>query len=304
MMRILVLGATGMLGHRLLLGLDKLGYEVMAGVRRDVSDDEPFRRWPVLADRNRLVTGLDAYQLDAFRHILTKIRPDVIVNCIGLIKQIDASRSSVSSITLNALLPHALEEMVADWNGWLIHFSTDCVFRGDRGGYTEHDECDATDWYGRTKAMGEVVGDHALTLRTSIIGRELRQHCSLLDWFLAQNGRTVRGFARAIYSGLTTREMVNVIDLLLRQNFGLNGLFQVASEPVDKYSLLHRIREALSLRIEIERDETVQIDRSLDATRFFYTTGYQAPSWDQMIEGLAEDVDMYEHTLNLAAAQE
>jgi dTDP-4-dehydrorhamnose reductase len=218
-----------------------------------------------------------------------------------VIKQRDDGQASVPCIALNALLPHALEEMVEQWGGWLIHFSTDCVFKGDRGAYTEEDPSDATDWYGRTKAMGEVLGNNALTLRTSIIGRELQGHRSLVDWLLSQEGSAVNGFTRAIYSGITTREMVNVVDLLIRERPGLHGLYQVASAPISKYELLCLIRDAAKMQIEINRDETgLCIDRSLCGERFIQATGYQAPPWPQMVAGLVDDIMWYKSMLGVS----
>jgi dTDP-4-dehydrorhamnose reductase len=293
-MKILVLGATGMLGHRLYWGLSEKGYRVIGGVREKKIETEPFCNWPVFIDKSTIATGLDGYNLPQLRQRLKSIRPDVIVNCIGVIKQRDEGQSSVSCIALNALLPHVLEEIVAGWDGLLINFSTDCVFKGDRGCYTEDDAGDAEDWYGRTKYMGEVQGPHALTLRTSIIGRELRGHRSLVDWFLSQAGGTVRGFAKAIYSGITTREMVNVIDLILSRNDKIRGLFQVASTSISKYELLCLIREKTGMHIAIQRDEeTGIVDRSLNSDRFYRATGYKAPPWPEMISGLADDINRY-----------
>lgn len=294
-MKILVLGASGMLGHRLLWGLNELGYDVLAGLRTDRSAQSPFDRMPVLSDARRVVAGLDGYDPQGLKRRLSELRPDVILNCIGVIKQLDEGHLSVPCIALNALLPHLLEELVADWGGWLIHFSTDCVFKGDRGGYTETDATDARDLYGMTKALGEVTGPHALTLRTSIIGCELRSHRSLVDWFLRQNGLAVKGYSRAIFSGLTTREMVRVVDLLLRKYRGLNGLYHVASDPISKYELLCLIRDAAHLTIDITEDgEGMHVDRTLVAKKFENRTGYQAPPWRSMVRGLSEDIRLYQ----------
>lgn len=292
-MKILVLGATGMLGHRLFFGLDELGYKVMGCMRENNLAKEPFSHWPIFADKSKVIPGLDGYDLPRLRQLLLAVRPDIIINCIGVIKQREEGKSSVSCIALNALLPHVLEEIVSEWNGWLINFSTDCVFKGDQGGYSEDDASDAEDWYGRTKHMGEVRGPHALTLRTSIIGRELRGHRSLVDWFLKQAGGTVKGFARVIYSGITTREMVNVIHLLLSQNNKIRGLYHVASEPINKYDLLCLLRSNMGLNINILRDETIFLDRSLKSEQFQKLTGYKAPSWPEMICNLVDDNKMY-----------
>ncbi|EGV20682.1 dTDP-4-dehydrorhamnose reductase family protein [Thiocapsa marina] len=301
-MKVLVLGATGMLGHRLLFGLDELGYEVLAGVRRDLSKHLPYSRLPVLNEQRRVVSGIDGFDTKEMKKRLLEVKPDVVLNCIGVIKQRVEGDASIPCIALNALLPHVLEEIVSTWNGWLIHFSTDCVFTGKSGQYSENDASDATDLYGRTKAMGEVVGPHALTLRTSIIGPELSSHLSLVDWFRSQDGRVVRGYARAIYSGVTTREMVRVIDLLLREHHSLRGLYHLASNPISKYDLLCMIKDAVGLSMVIKRDEVSGvIDRSLRAERISMDAGYIPPSWPEMIAGLADDLVTYPELYTLHA---
>lgn len=283
-----------MLGHRLLWGLAERGYDVLAGLRTDLSGEPPFNRLPVLSDRRMVVADLDGYDPEGIKQRISRIRPDVIINCVGVIKQIDKGHAALPCIALNALLPHVLEELVGLWGGWLLHFSTDCVFKGDRGGYVESDFPDATDLYGRTKALGEVSGAHALTLRTSIIGRELRSHRSLVDWFLQQQGQTVSGYARAIYSGITTREIVQIIDLLLREHRGLNGLYHLASSPISKFDLLGMIRDAAHLDIRVVKDESsVNLDRSLCAAKFSTETGYHSPSWESMVAGLVDDFGLY-----------
>jgi len=219
--------------------------------------------------------------------------PEVIVNCVGIIKQRPEAHSAIPSILINSLFPHRLAEAADAWGGRVIHFSTDCVFSGRKGGYREGDPPDAEDLYGRSKLLGEIAGPNAITLRTSIIGRELTQHRSLLDWFLSQEGRKVRGFQRVIYSGITTNEMANVVTRIIADFPKLSGLFQVASDPISKYDLLELIREAYRLEIAIDPDDREVSDRSMCGDKFREAVGWQAPSWPKMVREMAADPTPY-----------
>jgi dTDP-4-dehydrorhamnose reductase len=159
--------------------------------------------------------------------------------------------------------------------------------------YVEEDVADAEDLYGRTKYLGEIDGAGCLTLRTSIIGRELQTSSGLVEWFLSNHGGTVRGFSRAIYSGFTTLALARIIAGVLEHHPTLNGLYHVSSEPIDKYQLLRLLRDAYDLSIGIEPYPEVQIDRSLDSSRFRALTGLQPPTWPDMIRQMAEDATPY-----------
>jgi dTDP-4-dehydrorhamnose reductase len=176
----------------------------------------------------------------------------------------------------------------------LIHFSTDCVFSGAEGAYTEDDPSDAQDMYGRTKFLGEVGGPAALTLRTSIIGRELTRRSSLLEWFLDQDGQKVKGYRRALYAGLTTNRMSHLVGDLIEHHPDLTGLFHVAGPWISKYDLLIQVRDAFGLSIEIDPDDEVAIDRTLDGSRFEAATGFCPPTWREMVTELANDPTPYE----------
>jgi dTDP-4-dehydrorhamnose reductase len=235
-------------------------------------------------------------QVEAFDSVigaLAAVRPAAVINCVGLIKQLPSAKSPLPAIGINAHFPHRLARLCQATGARLIHISTDCVFSGRRGRYTEDDPSDAEDLYGRTKFLGEVGGPACLTLRTSIIGRELRGQVALLEWFLQQRGRTVKGYARAIYTGVTTRTLAGVMADLLERHPDLSGLWQVASEPISKYELLQLVNRAFGLGATIERDESFVCDRSLDGSRFRQATGWQPPSWPQMVQELADDPTPY-----------
>lgn len=289
--KVVVLGGAGMLGHKLFQLLRSSFPGTIATVRGDVKAS-PLHRVDLLQGGD-VISGVDAADFDAVRGLLRKLAPEVAVNCVGIIKQRDEANSAIPSITLNALFPHRLAEAAKEWGGRVIHFSTDCVFSGRKGRYSEPDVADADDLYGRTKFLGEVVDSNAVTLRTSIIGRELTSHRSLLDWFLAQNGKQVRGYTRVVYSGVTTNEMANVVSRIITECPRLSGLFHVVSNPIAKYELLTLIRDAYGLDIGIEPDDHEVSDKSMLGDRFEKATGWRAPAWPEMISTLAADPTPY-----------
>jgi dTDP-4-dehydrorhamnose reductase len=293
MPRLLVLGGSGMLGHKIFQRLQRDFSDTYCTLRGEAAAGS-FDGIP-LFETERVLWGVDVLRTDAFHALLRRLRPDVIVNCIGVIKQRSAAKDAIPNIRINALLPHELAELCAEWHGRLIHFSTDCVFNGRCGSYREDDQSDAEDLYGRSKFLGEVSVPNAVTLRTSIVGHELTEHRSLLDWFLSQKkGATVRGFRRVIYSGITTNEMANVVTMIIRDLPGLSGLFQVAAEPITKYDLLALVRKAYGLDVTLEPDDRELSDRSMNGEKFRDATGWRAPSWPEMIRELAADPTPYE----------
>jgi dTDP-4-dehydrorhamnose reductase len=241
-MKILVLGGEGMLGHKVYQTLLPRYPDTACTVRGSL--DEPFYQGISLFRQGRVIANVDAMALQSLGEMLQGLKPAFIINCIGIVKQRKEAMGAIPSITLNSLLPHKLSEFAAGWGGRVIHFSTDCVFSGKRGMYTEVDPSDAEDLYGKSKFMGEVATVNALTLRTSNIGRELAQFRSLLEWLLAQKGKTVKGFRKVIYSGVTTNYMAQLVGNLIADHPALSGLYQVTAPPISKYDLLCRLKEA------------------------------------------------------------
>jgi dTDP-4-dehydrorhamnose reductase len=283
-MKILILGGDGMLGHRLLQHF-RPSAEVRVTLRQDASAYSAYG----LFDSSNAYYGIDARAPGRIEEVIEAFEPGVVVNAVGIVKQRDTAKESIPSIEVNALLPHRLALMCSAASARLMHISTDCVFSGSRGNYREDDFADAADLYGRTKFLGEVHEPHCLTLRTSIIGPEISRKASLVEWFLAQRS-TVRGFTKAIFSGLTTAELSRVIERMVVHHPDASGLYHVSSEPINKYDLLVAIREALGLDIEIVPDASFEIDRSLDSTRFRSEFNYAPPSWAEMIDELANDM--------------
>ena len=279
-MKVLVLGVTGMLGST---------------VFKQFFNDKELKVWGTLRSINglqyfpqhtheRLLGNIDVLEQDSLVDVLEKVRPDVVINCVGLIKQLADANDPLVALPVNTMLPHRLAKLCALANARLIHISTDCIFNGRKGMYTEDDISDAEDLYGKSKYIGEVHDlPNVVTLRTSIIGHELNSHTSLLDWFLSQTG-TVTGFKKAIFSGLPTDEMANVIKDYVMPNSSLKGLYHVSVNPIDKYSLLNLIADIYGKKVEILADDKVQIDRSLDSKKFQQLTGYVPPSWRELIE--------------------
>ena len=249
---------------------------------------------------SKVFWGIDVIDWPSLRVLLRAQQPEVVINAVGIIKQRQLATSAIPSIQINALLPHQLAETLAPWGGRLLHFSSDCVFSGDRGNYTEQDNCDADDLYGRSKFLGEVTeAPNAVTLRSSIIGRELHHHESLLDWFLSKNHQEVKGFTRVIYSGLTTNEFVTVVNRILTRHPELSGLYQVASDPLSKHDLLQLIAEAFHLDVRITPTAEPVSDRSFSGAKFTAATGYVAPKWPDLIAALATDDTPYGEWLEL-----
>jgi dTDP-4-dehydrorhamnose reductase len=288
-MKILILGGSGMLGHRLWLNLSKV-HETWVTIRGGVSHFPKIPQFP----NQHVRTNVDALVFDEVIRAFASIQPDLVINCIGLIKQHGhIAKDPLFSISLNALLPHRLSLICRTARIRMIHISTDCVYSGKKGSYIESDQSDAEDLYGRTKFLGEVAYPHTVTLRTSIIGRELKTRLGLIEWFLAQKG-TIRGYKRAIYTGFTTDELSRIILEYVIPRQELSGVYNVSSEAISKFDLLNLVRDAFNRDIEILPDEDFFCDRSLDSTCFRKATGYTPPLWPEMVAEMAKNSTIYD----------
>jgi dTDP-4-dehydrorhamnose reductase len=230
-----------------------------------------------------IIVGTNVESNDSLIRLFATVRPDCVINCIGLVKQLADANDPLQALPVNTLLPHRLADLCRATRSRLIHISTDCVFSGEKGSYLETDFPDANDLYGRSKLLGEVDYPHAITLRTSIIGHELLGSKSLVNWFLAQKA-VVKGFSRAIFSGLPTVELATVIRDFVLPNKDLHGLYHVASQPINKFDLLNLIAKVYGKDIEIISSEDLVIDRSLNADRFNEATHYRSPDWFTLIK--------------------
>lgn len=295
-MKILVLGATGMLGHKMFQTLRGRFPETFCAIRGS-KNEEWFKQFNLFQSNtaaDNVIDSIDVTDFPVLRELLREQQPQVVINCAGVIKQRAESKAALPSIAINSYLPHWLAQRCAEWGGRLIHFSTDCVFSGRRGDYREDDPSDAEDLYGKTKYLGEVAAENALTLRTSIIGRELRHRQSLLEWFLGQRNKQITGFKRALYSGVTTNHLAEVVADIIERHPRLSGLYQVTSQTISKYDLLCLLRDAYQLDVEIVPDEIFHCDRSMNGDRFRQATGCVCPSWPELAAQLAKDTTPYE----------
>jgi dTDP-4-dehydrorhamnose reductase len=280
---VLVLGASGMLGNAVLRFFAESPGYVVVGTGRSANSLTLLPR----ALRDRIICGIDAGNSEQLTELFARIQPDVVVNCVGLVKQLAEASDPLAAIPINSLLPHRLVRLCSSTDARLIHVSTDCVFSGTKGSYRESDIPDASDMYGRSKLLGEVDDQRAVTLRTSIIGPELGQAHGLLGWVSSQRG-SVKGFTRAIFSGLPTFELARVMRDFVLPKPNIRGVYHVGADPISKHDLLALIVRIYDLPIEIEPDGAMAIDRSLDATRFRALTGYAAPAWPELVRAMRD----------------
>ena len=280
-MRVMVLGISGMLGNAAYRVLSANPDLSVFGTARS----EGARKFFSEALAEKIILGVDVESQDSLIKAFGTIRPDIVINCVGLVKQLADANDPLQAVPINTLLPHRLAALCKAVGARLVHISTDCVFSGTKGGYVESDFPDAYDLYGRSKLLGEVDYPHAITLRTSIIGRELSGHRSLVGWFLAQQG-SVEGFTRAIFSGLPTMELARVINEYVLPRPDLHGLYHVAANPVNKYDLLKLVAKAYGKETEIVPSTRLTIDRSLNADRFREATGYVSPEWSVLVKNM------------------
>ncbi len=291
-MRILVLGGEGMLGHKVFQVLSRR-FETYATFH---SAGGLWTKLPIYEKvvGRYLLSNINALDFDSVVRAMAQVKPGVVINCIGIIKQLKEATDPIISLTLNSLFPHLLANLCAATGSRLFHVSTDCVFSGRKGNYSEDDTPDAEDLYGRTKLLGEVVRPNCLTIRTSIFGRDFFKQSAFLEWFLSNRGGKVKGYKNSIYTGFPTKVLARIMGDIIADHRDLSGLCQIASQPISKYELLVKLREVMGLDIEIEPYDDHPCDRSLSAARFVAATGYQIPGWDQMLDEIATDPTQYD----------
>ncbi len=291
-MRVLVLGAGGMIGSAMFRVLSANSALEVFGTLRSAADAGFFH--PDF--RLRLLLDVNVSVPDVLAQVVVKVRPDVVINCIGLTKHVSGGNEPSAAISMNALLPHRIARLCTLSDARLIHISTDCVFSGTKGSYTETDEPDAADLYGRSKQLGEVIADGSVTLRTSTIGHELRTCHGLLEWFLSQI--ECHGYTRAIFSGVPSVVFAGIVRDIVLPNQSLSGLYHVAGPAIAKADLLRLIAKTYERDIRISPDDSLVIDRSLDAAKFAAATGYRSPSWPAMVQSMHDDfMKGYQHNV-------
>lgn len=274
-----------MLGHKLWQHLSLRFPNTYTTIRQSHIDYEECG----IFKSDMVIDSVDVSDFPVLTGIMKCVKPDFILNCIGVTKRRKEANEAIHAITLNALLPHMLAEWGKNNSAKVVNFSTDCVFDGEHGNYTEESPTNATDLYGKTKALGEIQGENALTLRSSFIGLELHGGTELLEWFLSQTG-IVKGFKNAIYSGLTTIELSRVIEKIIVYHPAANGIYNLSSDPISKFDLLMLIRDKMHINVRVSPDETIRCNRSLDSTKFRKEFNYTPPTWEAMVEELSKDI--------------
>lgn len=287
--RVLVLGAGGMLGHMAIRVLSE-SCEVYGTTRAGKQDSGALSKF---LPTERWISGVDVRHNNVMEELLAEVQPHFVLNCVGLVKQKMSATTFIESIEINALLPHQLAKACEKTNTKLIQVSTDCVYTCEEGIKKLDHEPNATDLYGRTKFLGEVPYGSSLTLRTSIVGRQLSGAESLFEWVLSQNGGVINGYRNALYTGLTTMALSRVIAKVIAQHSDLTGVWQVASPEISKYELVRELIEKLKLNIDLREDTVFECDRRLDGTAFEKETGIVVPSWDLMLQEFALDQAAY-----------
>lgn len=288
-MRVLIFGVGGMLGHKLYQQL-RPDLKVFGTIRTDFSMVSGFG----VFDKNSIIENIDVTDIDAVRTAVVNSKPDIVINAVGVVKQLPEAQDAINTLNINSVFPQRLARLSDEHGFRLITLSTDCVFSGDKGNYSESELADARDLYGISKFLSEVTGDNCLTIRTSIIGRELTTGHSLVEWFLGNRGKSVKGYVNAIYSGFPTIVLADIISDIIRNQAGLSGLYHLSSDSISKFDLLFLLNKYYEARVTIEPSEDLTIDRSLDSSAFRQATGFTPLTWEQMIEKMAADPTPYD----------
>lgn len=289
-MRVLILGVSGLIGHKLLQELSS-SFEVFGTLHKFKNQ---YGYNPLFTEPN-IVENIDVSEFEVLKGVMYAINPDVILNCVGITKRKEEINYPVEVLTINSIFPHQLANWASINKKRIIHFSTDCVFNGKIGNYKENSLTTSEDIYGRTKALGEINYNHTLTIRSSFIGQELFGKTELLEWFLAQKGKQIKGFTKTFYSGVSTIFMAQIVKKVIRNFPNLSGLYQLASEkPISKYDLLCLANEAFNANVEIIPDDGHLHNPTLDGSRLKQEINLVVPSWKDMFSELALNKSFYE----------
>ena len=285
-MRILIIGGNGMIGHKMYQILSKFKEDTWVTLRNDLST----YNFSSIYNYERVIDNIDLTDFNCLSRILNELRPDIILNACGITIRRGVEKIKSNTILLNSALPHFLNEWVSVNNKRLIHFSTDCVFSGKKGDYLDTDIKDAYDLYGSTKSLGEIIdSDFAITLRGSMIGRELENKTELFEWFLKQTNKNIKGFSEVIYSGITTVKMAEIILTLIDCHPNLAGIYNISSMPITKFDFLKLCNEHFDVNAIIEKDNGYSSNKNLISENFFNQIGMKQPNWEDLIKQLKDD---------------
>ena len=283
-MKVLVLGIDGMIGHKIAQSIQN-NYELFGTSRKDLKKQDIGLHQGKIVKHDFIKNNLES--------LLKNVSPSVIINCVGITPRRGINESIINSDLLNSKLPHFLDKWSKSNNSKLIHFSTDCVYSGDKGDYYEETNTDAKDTYGITKAKGEINNQNSLTLRSSMIGREVYNHTELFEWLFSMKNKKIQGYSKVIYSGITTVRMGKIVNLILQNRLSLNGIINISSEPISKFDLLKKLSEAFNLNVDIEENSNISSNKVLNSKKFTEITGVKMPNWNDLISEFKEDSNSY-----------
>ena len=279
-MKVLILGSDGMIGHKIAQSLND-DCELILSSRKSISlDTIGVKRGKILL-HDLITDNLDS--------MLKKIFPDLIINCAGITTRRGVKDNIQNTRLLNSDIPHKLDSWANLNSKKLIHFSTDCVFSGSRGNYLDNDISDANDTYGKTKAAGEVNSFNTLTIRCSMIGRELYNFTELFEWLVKNKNKNIDGYSKVFYSGITTVRMGKIISKIIKEDINLTGIYNISSIPISKFDLLHKLSNAFGLNVDITENKNIKSNKVLNSKKFAEITGIKIPDWDDLISEFVED---------------
>ena len=289
-MKIIILGADGMIGHKIFQSLSSRDFRLI------ITSKKSKNKLPYIFNNSDFIP-IDILD-NSIEPVLDKFSPNYIINCIGITTRRIKNQKLNDIRYINSKFPHILSNWAEENNSRLIHFSTDCVFSGNKGNYNELSITDADDLYGKSKAKGEILNNTStLTIRSSMIGREIYNFTELLEWVISNNNSDIHGYTKAIYSGVTTLWMGELINELIQKNYNLSGLYNISSTPISKYDLICKIKDNFNLKIKIQKNSEYYSNKSLISDKFFKKTKIPRPSWDSMLKNLVvnnnENLDLY-----------
>ena len=291
-MRILILGGNGMIGHKMYHTISKIHKDTWVTLRKNIKS----YTYSEIYNSDKVIDNIDLSNFKILLNQLNLINPDVVLNACGITIRRGINVSVSNTIILNSALPHFLNEWVTTNNKRLIHFSTDCVFTGAKGDYLDNDKKDAFDLYGSTKSMGEVIDSkHSITLRGSMIGRELENKTELFEWFLKQKNKKIKGFSNVIYSGITTTKMAEIVLKLINQYPYLSGVYNISSKPISKFELLILWNNLFDINANIEIDNSYTSNKNLISDNFYRTVSMEQPDWVELSSQLNIDNSLHNY---------
>ena len=284
-MKILILGSNGLVGNTISrYFFEKENYQTIA-ILRDYSKLKLFHK----KFHQKFLVIENILDYEKTKKIIKSVKPDILINCLGITnKEITNNPKQIEKfIIINSLFPHWLQRLCSNIDARLIHFSTDCIFSGKKGFYSEKDIPDPPDIYGRSKLLGELNYENTLTIRKSVIGHELASKNGLLEWFLAQNN-CVQGYKNVIFSGITVLELARLIDTYIIPRSDLKGILNISGQSISKFDLLKILANVYNKSIEIIPNESMNINRTLNGSQFNKLTGYRISPWSSLIKSMYE----------------